>query len=99
MNGGRVVGCDFGGDVGRNYPKNGVSARGKNGLEGRQMPLQRQIARLEQELQLALRTVCLLHQVHVLAAVAQHLLPTGVEVDDPVHGQLARREGAVPAQT
>ena len=96
MNGDGIVGCDFGGDVGRNYTKNGVSARGKKELEGRQMRLQRQIARLEQELQLVLRTVCLLHQVHVLAAVAQRVLPARVEVDDPVHWHLTCGKLPVP---
>jgi hypothetical protein len=56
------------------------------------------ISRHKQELKLVLHALDrLLDQVHVLAAEAQRLLPTGVEVDDPVHGQLAGREGAVPA--
>ncbi len=47
-------------------------------------------ARHKKVLQLVLHALDrLLDQVHVLAAVAQRMLPTGVEVDDPVHGHLA----------
>ena len=47
-------------------------------------------ARNKQELQLVLHALHrLLHQVHVLAAVAQRVLPARVEVNDPVHRHLS----------
>ena len=46
-------------------------------------------ARHKQELQLVLHALHrLLHQVHVLAAVAQRVLPARVEVNDPVNRHL-----------
>ena len=54
-------------------------------------------SRDKKKLQLVLHALDrLLHQVHVLAAVAQRVLPARVEVDDPVHWHLTCGKLPVP---
>jgi hypothetical protein len=54
-------------------------------------------SRHKQEFELVLHAFHrLLHQVHVLAAVARVVLPAWVKVHHPVHWRLTRGEGTVP---
>ncbi len=54
-------------------------------------------SRHKQEFELILYALHrLLHQVHVLAAVARVALPARVKVHHPVHWCLTRGEGTVP---
>ena len=52
-------------------------------------------ARSKQELLLAVH-VATAHQVNMLASLHQVLLPSRVQVDDPVHGRLSLVKFAVP---
>ena len=66
-------------------------------MSARQNGHKTQNARHKKELQLVFHALHrLLDKVHVLAPVAQRVLPARVEVYDPVHRQLARGERAVP---
>ena len=85
----RVAARDFGGNVDGHDGKHGVAAGRKQG-EGHAAGRARlRISRHKQELLLVLHALhSLLHQVHVLAAVAQRVLPARVKVYDPVHRHL-----------
>ena len=103
VDGDGAVPSDFGGKVHGLHGEHRVSAGESEAVEAgackhnaHKSKLARH-ARYKQVLQFVLHALHrLLHQVHVLAAVAQRLLPARVEVNDPVHWQLARRKAAVP---
>ena len=84
-----VVSRDFGGNVEGQHGEHGVAAGRKQG-EGRGAGRARlRISRHKQILLLVLHALhSLLHQVHVLAPVAQRVLPARVKVYDPVHRHL-----------
>ena len=92
-----VVSRDFGGNVEGQHGEHGVAAGRKQG-EGRGAGRARlRISRHKQVLLLVLHALhSLLHKVHVLAPVPQRVLPSCVEVYDPVHWHLPQRKLAVP---
>ena len=93
----RVAARDFGGNVDGHDGEHGVSAGRKQG-EGRGAGRARlRISRHKKVLLLVLHALDrLLHQVHVLAAVAQRVLASWVKVYDPVHWHLPQCKLAVP---
>ena len=93
----RVAARDFGGNVDGHDGEHGVSAGRKQG-EGRGAAHARlRISRHKKVLLLVLHALhSLLHKVHVLAPVPQRVLPSCIEVYDPVHWHLPQRKLAVP---
>ncbi len=94
----RVVTNDFGGNINRydrehRVPEQGQTdnMRGQTGAaQNRGKRETGEHSRNKQELELVLHALDrLLHQVHVLAAVAQRVLTTRVEMYDPMHWQLS----------
>ncbi len=93
----RVAARDFGGNFEGHDGEHGVAAGRKQG-EGRGAGCARLcISRHKKVLLLVLHALhSLLHNVHVLAPVAQRVLSFWVKVYEPVHWHLPQRKLAVP---